>query len=111
MMSNEFEEAFSEFLDRQTYDEAESALFDVVRAAFLAGWKAAGGTGSDSPPDSSVAGAGRRVFRPDLSVRAVGPGLRIPGAIHIRPGWIEGAAGVPRWADTAAGEGDRLPSP
>ena len=43
MMSNEFEEAFSEFLDRQTYDEAESALFDVVRAAFLAGWKAAGG--------------------------------------------------------------------
>ena len=43
MMSNEFEEAFSEFLDRQAYDEAESALFDVVRAAFLAGWKAAGG--------------------------------------------------------------------
>ena len=42
MMSNEFEEAFSEFLDRQAYDEAESALFDVVRAAFLAGWKAAG---------------------------------------------------------------------
>ena len=37
MMSNEFEEAFSEFLDRQAYDEAESALFDVVRAAFLAG--------------------------------------------------------------------------
>ena len=44
MMSNEFEEAFSEFLDRQAYDEAESALFDVVRAAFLAGWKAAGPT-------------------------------------------------------------------
>ena len=43
MMSNEFEEAFSEFLDRQAYDEAESALFDVVRAAFLAGWKAPGG--------------------------------------------------------------------
>ena len=43
MMSNEFEEAFSEFLDRQAYDEAESALFDVVRAAFLAGWKAAVG--------------------------------------------------------------------
>ena len=42
MMSNEFEEAFSEFLDRQAYDEAESALFDVVQAAFLAGWKAAG---------------------------------------------------------------------
>ena len=43
MMSNEFEKAFSEFLDRQAYDEAEAALFDVVRAAFLAGWKAAGG--------------------------------------------------------------------
>ena len=35
MMSNEFEEAYSEFLDRQAHD--------VVRAAFLAGWKAAGG--------------------------------------------------------------------
>lgn len=71
MMSNEFEEAFSEFLDRQAYDEAESALFDVVRAAFLAGWKAAGGPTPIPAPDSSAVGTGRRGVRPDLTVRAV----------------------------------------
>nr|WP_325188595.1 hypothetical protein [uncultured Oscillibacter sp.] len=43
MMSNDFEEAFSNFLERREYDEAESALFSMVRIAFLAGWKAAGG--------------------------------------------------------------------
>ena len=43
MMSNEFEAAFSAFLDQQAYDDAESALFALVRAAFLAGWSAAGG--------------------------------------------------------------------
>jgi len=43
MMSNDFEAAFSDFLDRREYDEAENALFDMVRIAFLAGWKAAGG--------------------------------------------------------------------
>ena len=45
MMDNEFEAAFSEFLDRSEYDDAESALFAIVRAAFLAGWRAAGGEG------------------------------------------------------------------
>ena len=34
---------FSSFLERKEYDEAESALFAMVRTAFLAGWKAAGG--------------------------------------------------------------------
>ncbi len=43
MMSNDFEEAFSNFLERREYDEAQSALFAMVRIAFLAGWKAAGG--------------------------------------------------------------------
>ena len=43
MMSNEFEEAFNNFLERREYDEAETALFDMMRAAFLAGWKSAGG--------------------------------------------------------------------
>jgi hypothetical protein len=43
MMSNDFEAAFANFLDRREYDGAEAALFDMVRAAFLAGWKAAGG--------------------------------------------------------------------
>lgn len=43
MQSDEFEFAFSNFLERREYDEAENALFSVVRAAFLAGWEAAGG--------------------------------------------------------------------
>ena len=45
MMGNEFEAAFSAFLDRHEYDDAEAALFEIVRAAFLAGWRAAGGEG------------------------------------------------------------------
>lgn len=43
MHSNEFEDAFANFIDRREYDEAESALFAIVRSAFLAGWLAAGG--------------------------------------------------------------------
>ena len=43
-MEDKLEFAFSQFLERQEYDEAEAALFAIVRAAFLAGWKAAGGT-------------------------------------------------------------------
>ena len=43
MMSNEFEKAFSDFIDRREYDTAENALFAMVRIAFTAGWKAAGG--------------------------------------------------------------------
>ena len=42
-MEINFEKAFSDFLDRREYDEAESALFEMVRISFLAGWKAAGG--------------------------------------------------------------------
>ena len=43
MMSNNFETAFEDFLDRREYDQAENALFAMVRIAFVAGWKAAGG--------------------------------------------------------------------
>lgn len=43
MHTNEFEEAFSNFLERHEYDEAEHYLFSMVRLAFAAGWKAAGG--------------------------------------------------------------------
>lgn len=43
MMGNDFEKAFSDFLERREYDQAENALFSMVRIAFLAGWKAAGG--------------------------------------------------------------------
>jgi len=39
----EFEKAFDEFLDRREYEDAESALFLMVRIAFKAGWIAAGG--------------------------------------------------------------------
>lgn len=43
MLSNDFEKAFDSFIDRREYDQAENALFSMVRIAFLAGWKAAGG--------------------------------------------------------------------
>ena len=43
MYTNEFEEAFSNFLERHEYDEAENYLFSMVRLAFASGWRAAGG--------------------------------------------------------------------
>lgn len=43
MMPNEYEEAFSAFLEQKEYDGAEQALFEFARAAFYAGWLAAGG--------------------------------------------------------------------
>ena len=44
MMSNAFEAAFDAFLERRgEYDEAQQAQFALARAAFLAGWLAAGG--------------------------------------------------------------------
>lgn len=43
MYSNDFEAAFASFLDRHEYDEAENYLFSMIRLAFAAGWKAAGG--------------------------------------------------------------------
>ena len=50
-MEIEFEKAFDNFLDRREYDQAENALFSMVRIAFTAGWKAAGG---DPPPPQKV---------------------------------------------------------
>lgn len=41
MQTDDFEAAFSAFLDRREYDELVQCLFTFVRAAFLAGWKAA----------------------------------------------------------------------
>lgn len=43
MIDVDFEKAFSDFLERREYDQAENALFSMVRISFLAGWKAAGG--------------------------------------------------------------------
>ena len=50
-MNADFEGAFSDFLDRREYDQAENALFSIVRIAFSAGWKAACG---EAPPTQKV---------------------------------------------------------
>jgi len=47
-MEKDFEQEFSEFLDREEHETVEAALFEIVRAAFKAGWIAAGGTLPDS---------------------------------------------------------------
>ena len=41
MMSNEFEKALDAFLEGADADEAHQALYDIIRAAFLAGWRSA----------------------------------------------------------------------
>ena len=38
----DLEKAFGEFIDHMEYDEAQSALFSIVRTAFKAGWLASG---------------------------------------------------------------------
>ena len=43
MHTDAFEQAFGQFLEQREYDEAENALFIIVRAAFQAGREAAGG--------------------------------------------------------------------
>ena len=40
----DFEQAFSDFIDRREYDSAQNALFSMVRIAFAEGWLAAVGT-------------------------------------------------------------------
>ena len=42
MCSNELEEAFSAFLERHEYDEAENYLYSMIRLSFVAGWTAGG---------------------------------------------------------------------
>lgn len=39
--SDEMELAYSRFIDGESYDKAESALFDLIRLAFKTGWNAA----------------------------------------------------------------------
>jgi len=51
LQSNAFEKAFADFVDRREYDQAENALFAMVRISFLAGWRAAGG---QAPPPQKV---------------------------------------------------------
>ena len=40
----EFDKAFSEFMDDEQYERASDALFELIQAAFTAGWKAALGS-------------------------------------------------------------------
>ena len=39
----DFEGAFSEYIDCNNYDRAQEALFTIIREAFRAGWLAANG--------------------------------------------------------------------
>lgn len=41
MNSDELERAYSDFIDGEVYDAVEDALFQLVRQAFVAGWRAA----------------------------------------------------------------------
>lgn len=43
MQTNDFEKAFGDYIDRREYDEVQNVLFTIIRSAFEAGWKAAGG--------------------------------------------------------------------
>ena len=49
-MEDNFEKAFGNFIDRREYDAASNAIFELTRSAFLAGWKAAGGTMPEAQP-------------------------------------------------------------
>ncbi len=40
-MTDHFEKEFDAFLEKKEYDDVQEALFQLVRAAFLAGWQAA----------------------------------------------------------------------
>ena len=40
-MNEDREQAFDDFLETRAWDAAQQALFDALRAAFLAGWAAA----------------------------------------------------------------------
>ena len=50
MKTIDFEKAFADFIDRREYDKAQSALFDMVRISFKAGWQAAGGNPPEPQP-------------------------------------------------------------
>ena len=65
MQSDEFEQAFGDFLERREYDQAEQALFSMVRISFLAGWKAAGG---QAPPPQQIV---RLVHKTDIDADAI----------------------------------------
>ena len=42
-MTDDFEQALDDYLERREYDLAAETLYSLVRSAFTAGWMAAGG--------------------------------------------------------------------
>jgi hypothetical protein len=54
MESNDFEKAFSDFIDRREYDEAQNALHEMIRISFRSGWQAAGGDPPTPHPIFSI---------------------------------------------------------
>ena len=50
MNTIDYEEAYGNFLERHEYDDVEAMIFSLVRAAFRAGWEAAGGTLPEPQP-------------------------------------------------------------
>ena len=73
MQSDAFEKAFGDFLDRREYDQAENALFSMVRVAFLAGWRAAGG---DPPPPQKILQLRHKAVK---SLKELETDLLVPG--------------------------------
>ena len=53
MHTDEFEKAFSDFLESRDCDDAEDALFSIIRMSFLAGWRAARGEAPE-PQDKVI---------------------------------------------------------
>lgn len=51
MYTNDFEAAFSDFLETREHDQVEDVLFTAMRRAFTAGWLAAGG---DPPSEAKI---------------------------------------------------------
>ena len=89
MYSNDFEEAFSCFLERRDYDEAANQLFTLARLAFAAGWQAAGGTPPQEEPIFTLLRGGAVAGQPDaasppqtgLEAASFTPGS--PGSFHL----------------------------
>lgn len=71
-MQIDFEQAFSDFIDRREYDQAENALFCMVRVAFTAGWLAAGGT---PPRPQKVI---ELIHRSDIPVEGIETDIKSP---------------------------------
>lgn len=47
MNTDDFWAGFTDFLASGEYDDAENLLFDLLRLAYVSGWKAAGGADPD----------------------------------------------------------------